>query len=373
MRFKAPAPSSAGRTSVSEHPWDGFAIGPENELAMAAAQALAHGGQDQFSPLVVHGPSGVGKSRLLRGLAAERIARRPEAAVSWLPADQFAALCIDSVNGDRDQPPAHDQWRQADLFVLDDLEGLERAPRAWDELEHTLDVLETRNAGVAVSTRSAPATWRKRGWPSRVISRLSSGLATRIGPPGRPALRRYLLEHAGRHGIALPAQSVEELVQAAAGYRTLDGWLARLALEARMNRPGASRRMSARDIAGSIAPPLIVDGAHVQTFLAEEGRVVNPIAPIESIARAVAAQLDVRLNDLRGPGRGARVAHARHLAIHLARAQGTSVAAIGSYFGGRDPATIRHACKAALRRIEADPALAALAAAIVAPDSRGTV
>jgi chromosomal replication initiator protein len=51
--------------------------------------------------------------------------------------------------------------------------------------------------------------------------------------------------------------------------------------------------------------------------------------------------------------------------MHLARAlTGSSFAAIGTYFGGRDPATVRHACKAAADRITADPALAAAVAAI---------
>ena len=46
--------------------------------------------------------------------------------------------------------------------------------------------------------------------------------------------------------------------------------------------------------------------------------------------------------------------------MHLARGlTGLSFRAIGAYFGGRDPATVRHACKAAADRLAADPALAA--------------
>ena len=59
------------------HPWDGFLVGAENELAHASALALARGDGAGLSPLVVHGPSGAGKSRLLSGLIAERLLRRP--------------------------------------------------------------------------------------------------------------------------------------------------------------------------------------------------------------------------------------------------------------------------------------------------------
>ncbi len=51
--------------------------------------------------------------------------------------------------------------------------------------------------------------------------------------------------------------------------------------------------------------------------------------------------------------------------MHLARAlTGLSFRSIGAYFGGRDPATVRHACRAAAARLAADPALAAALAAL---------
>ena len=77
----------------------------------------------------------------------------------------------------------------------------------------------------------------------------------------------------------------------------------------------------------------------------------------------MAEKFGLRLRDLRGPTRRAVVAEARHLAMHLARLHTPlSFRAIGDYFGGRDPATVRHACKAAADRLAADPALAAASA-----------
>ena len=67
---------------------------------------------------------------------------------------------------------------------------------------------------------------------------------------------------------------------------------------------------------------------------------------------------------LRGPSRRASVVTARHLAMHLARTlAGSSFAAIGTYFGGRDPATVRHACRAP-SALNADPTLAAAVATL---------
>jgi chromosomal replication initiator protein len=360
--------ATAGRTGpgvpdAAPHPWDGYLTGPENELAMAAAQAMARGEHGGLSPLVVHGPSGVGKSRLLAGLVAERLRRDPGAAVAHLDADAFAAEYAEAAA----EPGSGDGWsalrsrlRAVDLLVLEDLEGLLRAPGARDELAHTLDALDAAGAAVAVSARTAPGTWPRREWPGRLISRLQGGLTARIDPPGPASRRRYVLGRAGAHGLTLQAEAVERLAAAADGYRTLDGWLARLALEVRVGSRSAGARSRA------------LDARTVAAVLAEETLLAGPNVSIDSIARSVAARFGLRLGVVRGPSRRASVVAARHLAIYLARTlTGSSFAAIGAYFGDRDPATVRHACRAAAERLSADPALAAVAAAIGCEPQQG--
>jgi chromosomal replication initiator protein len=70
-----------------------------------------------------------------------------------------------------------DRFRSVDLFVLEDIEGLERAPWARAELAHALDALTTNGAAVAVSAQSPPATWVPQSWPYRLVNRLTGGLA----------------------------------------------------------------------------------------------------------------------------------------------------------------------------------------------------
>jgi hypothetical protein len=102
----------------------------------------------------------------------------------------------------------------------------------------------------------------------------------------------------------------------------------------------------------------------VSNVLAAETSLAQPAVTTDAITRAVAERFRIRLAVLRGPSRRASVVEARHLAMHLARLHsGTSSAASGAYFGGRDPATVRHACKTAVLRLDADSALAAVVAA----------
>ncbi len=258
-----------------------------------------------------------------------------------------------------------------DLFVLEDLEGLERTPSARDELAHTLDALETAGAAVVVSARSAPGTWPRREWPARLVNRLLGGLTVRIDPPGLASRRRYVLHAAGQHGVTLQAEAVERLAEAADGYRIIDGWIARLALENRLgqtSRDNGGRGQKTPAQRGSRparGQARALDAETVAAILAEETLLAGPALTIDAVARSVAARFGVRLGVLRGPSRRASVVEARHLAMHLARTHTrSSFAVIGAYFGGRDPATVRHACQAAVVRIHADPALAAAVATI---------
>jgi len=365
---------ASAATAALPHPWDGYLLGSENELAMAAAQAMARGEREGISPLVVHGPSGVGKSRLLAGLVAERLQRQPGSSVAHLDAQAFAAACLGAAGkaAGSGWSALRGQFRCVDLFVLEDLEGMEQAPLARDELAHTLDALEAAGATVAVSARSAPGTWPRLEWPVRLVNRLLGGLVVRITPPVLASRRRYVLQRAAQHGVELQAEAVETLAQAADGYRPLDGWIARLALEGRLNRAQESREggQDQAVLRGDQHPrarrgPDALDPHTVATILAEEALLAEPMVTVDAITRAVAARFGLRLSVLRGSSRRSSVVTARHLAMHLARTlTGSSFAAIGTYFGGRDPATVRHACRAAPLRLNADPTLAAAVATL---------
>jgi len=332
-------------------PWDGFLSGPENALALAGVTALARGESEGLSPLVVHGPAGSGKSRLLAGLVGERLMRRPGSSLAHLGAEAFAAACAEAAGRPGGWADLRERFRGVDLLVLEDLHALARAPLALAELTHTLDALADRGAAVAVSAREGPGQWRD--WPARLVSRLTGGLAVRVDPPGLATRRRYLLDRARDRGLPMASAAVDLMAEAADGYRTLDGWLARLALSARLDRRAIDRALAAAVLAD--------DGLDVASDPDTPGPVVG-LAEIDPIARAVAQRFGLQVRELRSATRRAGVAGPRHLAMHLARTlTGESFRAIGRYFGRRDPATVRHACRAAAARLAADPALAAAA------------
>ena len=214
-----------------------------------------------------------------------------------------------------------------------------RSPLALDELAPTLDALDDLGAAVAVASRDELG--RFDGWPRRLEDRVRGGLTVRIEPPGPPSRRRYLLDRARARGLAPAADALDALAEAADGYRSLDGLLARLVLAGRVERRPLDLRLA-------------------RTLL--DGDEDAPPATVAEVARAVARQFGLRPRDLRSADRRAALVTPRHLAILLARElTGASFAALGHAFGDRDTKTIRHACRAASARLASDPSLAAVA------------
>ena len=319
---------------IPPHPWDGFLVGEENALAHAGVIALARGDAAGVSPLILHGPSGSGKTRLLAGLVAERISRRPGAAVAHLAAETFAVLCAEAAGTRGGFGDLRERFRALDLFALDDLHALENAPLALGELAHTLDALEEAGASVAASARVGPGRWSN--WPERLVNRLIGGLSVRVDLPGPESRRRYVLERSRSRGLRLSADAVEALSSQAEDYRALDGLIARVA--------HSEARSRSRPLDPALPLDVLTDDASDRPTSLQSGRDDRP-----SRGRAV-RRPSPRPPLLLPPP--VPWAIPRHFAILLVR-RGTdlSFASLGRYFGRRDAATVRHACRMAEARL----------------------
>ena len=81
---------------------------------------------------------------------------------------------------------------------------------------------------------------------------------------------------------------------------------------------------------------------------------------VQAIQASVATRYGITIDDLVSGGRAARVAWPRQVAMHLARElTHASLNDIGAAFGGRNHATIIHACKRVADRVNDDPDAAA--------------
>ena len=330
------AKPSDGRPGAEARPFaPPFIAGPENRIAQAALSGFSADRETPFNPLVLHGESGTGKSHLVSGLIAEFRQRHPEAVVVLTTAADFARDYADAV-----ERRATDEFRalhhEADLLVIEDLHRLTKKLPAQRELVQALDAIRRRGGQLVATSARSPAS--DGGLVDRLRSRLCSGLAVSLAIPG-PAARLALLDRfATDRGIPLSGTAARVLA---------DG----LSLPAPQLQ-GALLSLSTSE--GAASRP--IEAAAARRFLAD--RKSGPPVELREIAKATARHFGLTAAALKSAGRQRGLAQARGVGLYLARQlTGHSLATIGLFFGGRDRATVQHACRRTERLLQSDRAL----------------
>jgi chromosomal replication initiator protein len=171
--------------------------------------------------------------------------------------------------------------------------------------------------------------------PNRLTTRLCGGLVVRLYPLSPGSRRVFLRERAARRGLKLSNDVLDWLAEHLPGSgRQLDGALTRLAT--------------------LTDTPLTVE------TLAEQFRTEADASrpSVESIAQRVGRYYRIEPEDLQSADRRRHALLPRQVGMYLARRlTPLSLKQIGAYFGGRDHATVLHACRKVADALNRDAAL----------------
>lgn len=296
-----------------------FIVGASNEYAFRAAELTARGRQ-QASPLTFCGPTGVGKTHLLRAIIREYRRRHPRSGAVYLSAEQFTTGFVQAVRGSG-MPSFRQKCRGAQLLAIDDVQFFAGKRRTLEELLHTLDWMATEGRQFVLASDRELSELRALG--PELVSRLAGGLICEIQPPEhatRLGILRQLRDEAGLvvedAVLSLIAQHVTE------GARELRGALHRLEAMSHAFDEPISREMAERAIA---------DMARHTT---------RPVR-LADVQKAVCEVFHLEAAQLRSERKGRYISEPRMLAMWLARKYTRAPwSEIGQYFGRRSHSTV---------------------------------
>jgi chromosomal replication initiator protein len=303
-----------------------FVTTPETYLAVQAVRRLAAALKAEKppvtgNPLVLHGPPGSGKSHLATGLVEAVTAEGTTRTARVHSAADFAT-----------EPP--DETLACDLLVIEDLQHL--PAKAADPLVRLIDYRLARRLAIVVTATAGPGTLP--GLTPRLASRLSGGLVVGLAPLSPAGRRAVIARLAKQKSFRVGADVLNWIAdRTPGGIRPLVGALATLESLCR----------------GRATPPdLPTVMAHWQS---------PNVAPTpERVAKAVARHFRLDVRELRTRRRQPAGLWPCHVAIYLTRElTGLPWPRIGAAFGGRDSATLRHACKKVAERADSDTGFAA--------------
>jgi chromosomal replication initiator protein len=304
---------------------DDFVVGPSNRMAYGAIEmAVARPGE--MSPLVVHGPSGVGKTHLLEG-ACERIRQlHPAATAVCLSAEQFTTAFLQSLHGGG-LPGFRRNCRSADLLVIDDVQFFVGKKATILELQHTIDALQRAGRQVILGCDRELDALPELG--GDLLTRCRGGMTARILPPDYDVRRGIVAAICGKRSLAVPDDVVHFVASSMTRHaRELYG---------AVNRLEATSTMLGVPITLGMAEEALAD------LVRSSARSVR----LADIERAVCKAFGIDGGSLQSARRSRATSHPRMLAMFLARKHTqAALTEIGSYFGRRSHSTVIAAQKA---------------------------
>jgi chromosomal replication initiator protein len=306
-----------------DYTFDQFVVGPSNRLAHAACVAVCNQPGTLYNPLFVHGATGLGKTHLLQATCAETLRQNHAVQAIYVTCETFVNDLVQAMTAGQIQA-FRERARQADLFVIDDIQFLAKRESSQEELFHTFNVLHQSGKQIIFSADSPPGDIPT--LEDRLISRFNWGLVLQLDPPSRETRQAILHKKARLRGVELPDEVVDVIAeQVEANIRLLEGALTKF--------------ITVTQIGGK---PLNVETA--REVLADfGGREQRPLR-IAEILEAVSHHFGVRLQDLLSRKRSRSISHPRQIAMYLARKlTPLSLEEIGMHFGGRDHSTVLHA------------------------------
>ena len=332
----------SGIALSDRYTFDQFVVGKSNELAAAAAQAIAQAPGRVYNPYFIYGDTGLGKTHLMQAIAHEVLQRHPSLRVTYLGAEQFTNELVASIQG-RTTPAFRRRFREVDLLLVDDVHFLKGKEATQEEFFHTFNTLYEGNRQIVLTSDRSPADIP--GLEARLVSRFQWGMIADVKLPDlehRVAILRQKvsLDH-------LETTFPDEVIQFIAGavhsnVRELEGAVVRVLAYASLKHR-----------------PISIDVAHEVLHQHLRGQSSSLSSParvsVEQIQNVVASAWGVTSDGLRSKARTKTLTVPRQIAMHLSRdLLALQLVEIGKAFGGRDHSTVIHSLHRASQLISTD-------------------
>lgn len=341
----APRPERRATRPLNErYSFRTFVIGKSNELAAAAAHAVAAAPGRTYNPLFIYGATGLGKTHLMQAVAHAILEREPLNKVAYMGAEQFINEVIESIHG-RAMPEFRKRYREnVDIFLVDDVHFLEGKEMTQEEFFHTFNALHEAGKQIVLTSDRPPTEIP--GLESRLVSRFEWGMVADIGQPDlehRIAILRKKAEQ-DHLEMTIPDDVLRFIAEhVRSSVRELEGCIIKLLLFASLKHREISIELAREALADKIRPP-------------EGGLEKGEATPsVDRVQEVVARRWGVTPEGLRSKARTKTLTVPRQVAMYLAREMlSMQLVEIGQAFGGRDHSTVIHSVDKVERQMKRD-------------------
>lgn len=315
--------------------FDNFIEGQSNKLARTASLAVAEKpGTTSFNPLFLCGSSGVGKTHLATAIGHRVQQLDPTKKVIYVSAHLFHAQYVSAALNNNTYNFI--SWYQDfDVLIIDDIQELINKEKTQNTFFHIFNNLHLNQKQIIMTSDRLPKDML--GMEERLITRFKWGLVAQIDQPDFNLRRDILAYHIKKDGIKISNELIDYMATNIQGsVRDLEGVLTSL-------------------LAHSIICGNEINKELIDKVIGNNSAITKKELTIDSILDTVCHYYDIDVKDIQTKSRKREIVQARQICMYIAKQHlDLSLSQIGAYIGGRDHATVLHACNTVKDQVAVD-------------------
>lgn len=327
-----------------KYTFDTFVVGSNNNLAHAAALAVAESPGEIYNPLFIYGGVGLGKTHLMHAIAHFILKNNPKSKILYVSSETFTNELIDAIRNKNNITTTEfrEKYRNNDVLLIDDIQFIIGKESTQEEFFHTFNHLHVAGKQIIISSDKPPKDIET--LEARLRTRFEWGLIADISSPDyetRMAILRKKEELDGLERYHIPDDVMQYIANnVKSNIRELEGSLNKLIALANLEKKEIDIPLAAEALKDIVSP--------------DNNREITP----ELIIDVVSEHFNVPVTEIKGKKRNAEIVLPRQIVMYLCRCMtDTPLKAIGAILGGKDHASISHGVKKIEHDITTDEAL----------------
>ena len=322
--------------------FDNFIEGDCNRLVRSVGLAVSVApGKTAYNPLYIFGDSGLGKTHLAQAIGMDIKQRHPELQVLYVSMNKFQAQYTTAVLN-KEPNDFINFYQMIDVLIIDDIQELSgNKSSTQNAFFNIFNHLHLSGKQLILTSDKRPSELSDIN--DRLLTRFKWGLAAELTQPDYATKVKIIRNKALKLNAELPEEVIQYFAENInANVREIEGVLSALV---------AHSKYMNRKISITLAKEVL------KMYVKISPKEIS----IEAIRKIVCDYLNIDEAVFDSPKRTREVAQARQIAMYLCKQHTKSpLSAIGAAIGGKNHATVLHACKAVCNLMETDKSFATM-------------
>lgn len=316
--------------------FENFIVGPFNELAHAASQAVLKELGHVYNPLFIYGQTGRGKTHLIQAVGNQVKKDFPNKKLFYLTSERFGSEFFSAIQENKVQS-FKEKYRKYDMVIMDDVQFFANKEKFQEELFHFFNIFKDSGRQLVFSSDKHPNTIP--GLEDRVRGRFSAGMVVDIPEPDRESRMEIIRSKCRSQNLNLHDDIVDHVAATIEdNIRDIEGVINVIVCQTQLK----NRELSINEIKNIL----------------KNNMKPKKMVSIKDVVKIVSDFYNIDEESIYNKTRRKEVVRPRQVVMYILREDfNISFPSIGDKLGGRDHTTVIHSYEKMKEEVKTDSLL----------------